>query len=71
MAASLGTAQAALGRIGDLALINILFLICSIPIITLGASAAALYTVGFQMVRGEEKQIAKIKIIFKFSLDNR
>ena len=49
----------ALGRIGDLALINILFLVCSIPIVTLGASAAALYTVGFQMVRGEEKQIAK------------
>jgi uncharacterized membrane protein YesL len=49
----------AIGRVGDLALVNILFLVCSIPVITLGASATALYTVSFQMVRGEEKQIAK------------
>ena len=49
----------AIGRVGDLALVNILFLLCSIPVITLGASATALYTVSFQMVRGEEKQIAK------------
>ena len=49
----------AIGRVGDLALVNILFLLCSIPVITLGASAAALYTVSFQMVRGGEKQIAR------------
>ena len=49
----------AIGRVGDLALINLLFLLCSIPVVTLGASAAALYTVSFQMVRGEEKQIAR------------
>jgi len=49
----------AIGRVGDLALVNILFLLCSIPVFTIGASAAALYTVSFQMVRGEEKQIAK------------
>lgn len=49
----------AIGRVGDLALVNILFLLCSIPVVTIGASAAALYTVSFQMVRGEDKQIAK------------
>ncbi len=49
----------ALGRTGDLALVNVLFLLCSLPVVTLGASATALYTVTFQMVRGEEKQIAK------------
>lgn len=49
----------AIGRVGDLALVNILFLLCSIPVVTIGASAAALYTVSFQMVRGEEKQLAK------------
>ena len=49
----------AVGRVGDLALVNILFLLCSIPVITVGASATALYTVSFQMVRGEEKQIAR------------
>ncbi len=49
----------AIGRVGDLALVNILFLVCSIPVITLGASATALYTVSLQMVRGEEKQLVK------------
>jgi len=49
----------AIGRVGDLVLINILFLICSIPIVTLGASAAALNTVAFQMVRGEEGAVAR------------
>ncbi|MCE5188078.1 MAG: DUF624 domain-containing protein [Eubacteriales bacterium] len=49
----------AIGRVGDLALVNVLFLFCSIPIVTLGASAAALYTVTFQMVRGEDRAIVK------------
>lgn len=49
----------ALGRVGDLALINILFVFCSVPIVTLGASATALYTVMFQMVRGEDRRIVK------------
>ena len=49
----------ALGRVGDLALVNILFVFCSLPIVTLGASATALYTVTFQMVRGEDRRIAK------------
>ena len=49
----------AIGRVGDLALVNILFLVCSIPVFTLGASATALYTVAFQMVRGEDKPVAK------------
>ena len=49
----------AIGRVGDLVLVNILFLICSIPIVTLGASSAALNTVAFQMVRGEESGVAR------------
>jgi uncharacterized membrane protein YesL len=49
----------AIGRVGDLALVNILFLLCSIPVVTIGASASALYTVAFQMVHGEEKQLAR------------
>ena len=49
----------AIGHVGDLALINILFLLCSIPVFTLGASAAALNTVLFPMIRGEEKQIVR------------
>lgn len=49
----------AIGRVGDLALANILFLLCSIPIVTLGASAAALNAIAFQMARGEESRIAR------------
>jgi len=49
----------AIGRVGDLALVNILFLFCSIPVVTIGASTAALNTIAFQMVRGEDKQIAR------------
>ncbi|HWQ06605.1 MAG: DUF624 domain-containing protein [Clostridiaceae bacterium] len=49
----------AIGRVGDLALLNVLFLLCSIPVFTLGASAAALYTVTLQIVRREEGKIVK------------
>jgi len=49
----------AVGRVGDLALINILFLFCSLPIVTLGASSAALYTVTLQIVRHEEGKLVK------------
>ncbi len=49
----------AIGRVGDLALINILFLFCSLPIVTLGASSAALYTVTLQIVRHEEGKLVR------------
>lgn len=49
----------AVGRVGDLALINILFLFCSLPVFTLGASSAALYTVTLQIVRHEEGKLVK------------
>lgn len=38
-----------MSRVFDLALLNVLYVITSIPIITIGASTAALYTVCFQM----------------------
>lgn len=49
----------AISRVGDLALINILFLFCSLPVFTLGASSAALYTVTLQIVRHEDGKIVK------------
>ena len=49
----------AIGRVGDLALINILFLLCSLPVFTLGASAAAMYTVTLQIVRHEDGKLVK------------
>ncbi len=49
----------ALGKICDLMCLNILWLICSIPIVTIGASTTALYTVVLKMVKNEEGYILK------------
>lgn len=43
----------------DLLVLNILFVITSLPIITLGASLTALYSVTLKMVRNEESYIAR------------
>lgn len=50
---------AALGKVADLIILNVLFLITSIPIITIGASCTALYSVTLKMVKNEESYIAK------------
>lgn len=39
--------------------VNLLFLICSIPIFTIGASATAMYTVLFRWVQGDEPDIIR------------
>lgn len=49
----------ALRHVGNLALVNILFLLCSIPVVTLGASAAALDKTAFDMVRGDDAGMAR------------
>lgn len=43
----------------DIMYLNALFLLCSIPIFTAGASATALYSVLFKRIRGEDFKIAK------------
>ncbi|MGM9662929.1 MAG: DUF624 domain-containing protein [Oscillospiraceae bacterium] len=43
----------AISSIGDLVVLNLLFLLCSLPVVTAGAAAAALYTVTLRMVRQE------------------
>lgn len=48
-----------IGRITDLILLNILFLITSLPLFTIGASAAALYTMCFRLMREEYNGIVK------------
>ena len=47
----------ALGKIGDMICLNVMWLICCIPIITIGASTTALYTVMLRMVKNEEGYI--------------
>lgn len=46
-----------MGRVADLCMLNIICLICCIPIVTAGASITALYYVTMKMVRNEESYI--------------
>ena len=48
-----------LNKIVDLIWLNILMLICCIPIFTIGASVTAMYYVAFKMVKNEEGYITK------------
>ena len=48
-----------MSRIFDLALLNILWLVCCLPVITIGASTTALYYVALKMVRDEDAGITK------------
>ena len=47
----------ALSKICDMVFLNVLWVICSIPIVTIGASTTALYTVMLKLVRSEEGYI--------------
>lgn len=47
------------GRLGDLIMLNILFLICCAPIVTIGAAKTALYAVTKKMAKNEEGYIIR------------
>ena len=46
-----------LGRVADLVWLNILYIICCLPIFTIGAATSALYYVTMKMVADEEGYI--------------
>lgn len=48
-----------LSKIFDLAILNLLFLLTCIPVVTIGASVTALYTITLKMVRDEEGALVK------------
>lgn len=48
-----------LNRMADLVILNMLALLCCLPVITAGASLTAMHHVLLQMVRGEESYVAK------------
>lgn len=48
-----------MNRVGDLIILNVVFLVCSIPLITIGASTTALYYVTLKMTRNEESYLAR------------
>lgn len=49
----------ALGRLADLMILNISFIICCIPIVTIGASVTGMYYVTLKMAENEEGYIFK------------
>jgi len=50
----------AMSMLGDLMLLNLAFLLCCLPLVTIGASAAALYTAAFCMSRGTEGRLLTV-----------
>ena len=57
-----------MGRVADLMILNILCIICCIPIITIGASVTAMYYVTLKMTRNEESYI--VRSFFKSFKEN-
>ncbi len=48
-----------LGKVADLVILNILVMVCSLPIVTIGAAWTALYYVTVKMVKNEESYVVK------------
>lgn len=48
-----------LGKAADILILNILYIVCSLPIITIGATTTAAYTVTKTLKKGEEISIIK------------
>lgn len=48
-----------LGKIGDIIFLNLLFVVTSIPLFTIGTALSAMYTVTMKMVRGEDPGVIR------------
>jgi uncharacterized membrane protein YesL len=49
----------AMGKVADLFILNMVFLLCCIPVITIGPALSALFYVTLKMVRNEESYIVR------------
>ena len=49
----------ALGRLADIMILNVTFIICCIPIVTIGASLTGMYYVALKMAENEESYIIR------------
>lgn len=58
----------AMSRIGDLLVLNFFFLLCCVPIVTIGAAVTAMYTVCFRF--GTEREHGVIGAFFRSFRDN-
>lgn len=57
-----------LNRMADLFIVNVLFILCCLPVFTIGASITAMYTVTLKMARNREGYI--VRSFFKAFKDN-
>lgn len=48
-----------MGHVADLVILNLLFIVCCIPIVTVGPALTALYYVTLKMAKGEESYIVR------------
>ena len=48
-----------LSKIADIMILNLLIIICSIPVFTIGAAVSAAYYMAFKMVKNEETYIVR------------
>ena len=48
-----------LGNIADLVILNVLWIVCSIPIVTAGAAATAFYSVTLKLIKNEESYVTR------------
>ena len=48
-----------MGKIADMVLLNVLWILCCMPIVTAGSATAALYAVMLKMVRDEESYVVR------------
>lgn len=46
-------------KVADLIILNLLFLLCSLPIFTIGAALSSMYSVTMKLAKGEEPSILK------------
>lgn len=54
-----GNIMRALSRVADLAILNVLWLLCCIPVVTAGAATTALFYITLKMVKNEETYIVR------------
>lgn len=57
-----------MGRVADVFLLTVLWTVCSIPLVTIGASTTALYYVTLKMARNHEQSL--VKSFFRSFRDN-
>ena len=52
-----------MSRVADLIILNILCIVCCIPIVTIGPSISAMFYVTMKMVRNEESSLGKVLLV--------